>query len=112
MYLHFSEFWRVGVAVLWQGREIRMTKGPGSMSGFDSGLRFSFFLIETLSMTGQTFSKCLKKWQRPFTKGATAEAIVCAKDETKPLVKSVHVTVLKSFFWAPTGVQGSEFAPC
>ena len=36
-----------------------MTKGPGSMSGFDSGLRFSFFLIETLSIAGQEFSKCL-----------------------------------------------------
>ena len=44
--------------------------------------------------------------------GATEEKIVCATDETKPLVKSVRVTVLKFFFWAPTSVQGSEFAPC
>ena len=35
-------------------------KGPGSRSRFDPGLRFSFFLIETLSITGQKFSKCLK----------------------------------------------------
>jgi len=28
------------------------TKGPGSRSRFYPGLRFSFFLIETLSITG------------------------------------------------------------
>ena len=38
-----------------------MTKGPGSMSGFDPALRFSFFLIQTLSIAGQEFSKCLTK---------------------------------------------------
>ena len=36
-----------------------MTKGPGSMSGFDPALRFFFFLIEKLSIAGQEFSKCL-----------------------------------------------------
>ena len=36
-----------------------MTKGPGSISGFDPALRFSFFLIEKLSIAGQGFSKCL-----------------------------------------------------
>ena len=35
-------------------------KGAGSRSGFDPGLRFCLFLIETLSITGQKFSKCLK----------------------------------------------------
>ena len=29
------------------------TKGPWSRSGFDRGLRSPFFLIETLSITGQ-----------------------------------------------------------
>ena len=38
----------------------------------DLGLRFSFFLIETLSITGQKFSKCLKNGMRPFTKESTA----------------------------------------
>ena len=38
------------------------TKGPGSRSGLDPGLRFTFFLIETLnkSKRAQTFSKCPK----------------------------------------------------
>ena len=30
-------------------------EGPGSRSRFDPGLRFSFLLIETLSITGQIF---------------------------------------------------------
>ena len=46
-----------------------MTKGPGSMSGFDSGLRFSFFLIETLSIAGQEFSKCLTNGSDRLRKG-------------------------------------------
>ena len=46
-----------------------MTKGPGSMSGFDSGLRFSFFLIETLSIAGQEFSKCLTNDSDRLRKG-------------------------------------------
>ena len=29
------------------------TKGPGARSRFDPGLRFFFFLIESLSITGQ-----------------------------------------------------------
>ena len=38
------------------------TKGLGSRSGLDPGLRFTFFLIETLnkSKRAQTFSKCPK----------------------------------------------------
>ena len=36
------------------------TKGSGSRSRFDLGMRFSFFLIETVSITGQKFSECLK----------------------------------------------------
>ena len=36
------------------------TKSPGSRSRFDPWLRFSFFLIETLQLTGQRFPKCLK----------------------------------------------------
>ena len=30
------------------------------MSGFDPGLRFSFFLVETLSITGQIFLSVVK----------------------------------------------------
>ena len=48
-------------------------KGPGSRSRFDPGLRFSFFvfffLIETLSITGQKFSKCLKNGSDRLRKG-------------------------------------------
>ena len=38
------------------------TNDPGSRSGLDPGLRFTFFLIETLdkSKRAQTFSKCPK----------------------------------------------------
>ena len=39
---------------------------------FDPRLRFSFFFIKTLSITGQ-------KWQRPFTKGTTAATSHCVK---------------------------------
>ena len=35
-------------------------KGPGSRSRFDPELRFSFSLIETLSITGQIFPSVLK----------------------------------------------------
>ena len=45
------------------------TKDPGSLFGFDPGLRFSFFLIEALSITGQTFSKCLKNGSDSLQKG-------------------------------------------
>ena len=38
-------------------------------SRFDTGLRFSFFLIE---ITGQKFNYACQKWQRPFAKGTTA----------------------------------------
>lgn len=37
------------------GKEERLGDAEGS--AFDSGLRFSFFLIGTLSITGQRFSK-------------------------------------------------------
>ena len=46
-----------------------MTKGPGSMSGFDPALRFSFFLIEKLSIAGQEFSKCLTNGSDRLRKG-------------------------------------------
>ena len=36
------------------------TKGPGSRFRFDPGLRFSFFLIETLPITGKNFLSVLK----------------------------------------------------
>ena len=45
------------------------TKGMGSSSRFDPGLRFSFFFIETLSITGQKFSKCLKNGSDRLRKG-------------------------------------------
>ena len=45
------------------------TKGPGSRSRFDPGLRFCFFLIEKLSITGQKFSKCLKNGSDRLRKG-------------------------------------------
>ena len=43
-------------------------------SGFDPGLRFSFFLIKTLSIKAQKFSKCLKNASDPLRKGTTAVA--------------------------------------
>ena len=47
------------------------TKGLGSMSGFDPGLRFSVFLIETLSIAGQEFCKCLTNGSDRLRKGTT-----------------------------------------
>ena len=56
------EFWRVAVVVYIVGVGERDwdTKGPGSRSGLDPGLQFTFFLIETLnkSIRAQKFSKC------------------------------------------------------
>ena len=49
-----------------------VVSGPGSISGLNTRLRFSFFLIETLSITGQKMGVSLK-WQRPFTKGTIEE---------------------------------------
>ena len=46
-----------------------MTKGPGSMSGFEPALLFSFFLIETLSVASQEFSKCLTNGSDRLRKG-------------------------------------------
>ena len=46
------------------------TKGPGSTPE----LRISFFLIKTLSIKGQKFSKCLKNGSDPLRKGTTAVA--------------------------------------
>ena len=43
------------------------TKRPSSRSGFDPGLRSSFFLIETLAITGQKF--CLKNGSNCLRKG-------------------------------------------
>ena len=47
----------------------RDTKAPGWRSGFDPALRFSFFLKETLSITGQKCSKCLKNGSDRLRKG-------------------------------------------
>ena len=41
-------------------------KGPGLI---DPGLRFSFFLIETLTITGPKFSKCPKNGSDCLRKG-------------------------------------------
>ena len=43
--------------------------GLSSRSRFDRGLRYSFFLIETLSITGQHFFKCLKNSSNRIQKG-------------------------------------------
>ena len=45
------------------------SKGLGSRSRFDNGMRFSFFLIETLPITGKKFSKCLKNGSDRLRKG-------------------------------------------
>ena len=45
------------------------TKDPDSWFGLDPGLRFSFFLIDALSITGQKFSKCLKNGSDRLRKG-------------------------------------------
>ena len=45
------------------------TKDPGSKSRFDPGLQFSFFLMATLSIIGQKFSKCLKIGSDRLRKG-------------------------------------------
>ena len=45
-------------------------KGLGARSRFDPGLRFSFFLIETFSITGQFLS--VLKMAATFTKRTTA----------------------------------------
>ena len=36
-----------------KGERLGYMEGPGSRYGFDPELRFSFFLIQTLSITGQ-----------------------------------------------------------
>ena len=61
MYLNVLEFWG-GVVVVGAGERDSDTKGPGSRSGLDPGLRFSFFLIETLnkSIRAQKLSKSPK----------------------------------------------------
>ena len=53
---------------MWQcsGKGERLGQGR---SGFDPGLRSSFFLIETLSITGEKFSKCLKNGSERLRKG-------------------------------------------
>ena len=59
---------RCGSAVV--RKRDRDTKAPGSRSGFDpAALRFSFFLKETLSITGQKFSKSLKNGSNRLRKG-------------------------------------------
>ena len=46
-------------------------KGPGSRSWIDLSLLFSFFSIETLSITGQKISKSLKNGSDRLRKGTT-----------------------------------------
>ena len=46
---------------------------------FDSGLWFSFCLIEILSITGQKFSKCLKNGSDLLRKGTTASTSLFVK---------------------------------
>ena len=41
--------------------------------GFDPGLQSSFFLIETLSITDQKFSKCLKNGSDRLRKGQLSQ---------------------------------------
>ena len=44
------------MVVLWKAKEIRIQKvWVNSRSGFDPGLRFSFFLIETLNKGSKIF---------------------------------------------------------
>ena len=54
-------FWNFGgdVVVIGAGERDSDTKGPCSRSGLDPGLRFTFFLIETLnkSIRAQQLSK-------------------------------------------------------
>ena len=61
---NFSKFWRSSVVARERERDWD-TKGPGS----NAGLRFSFFLLEALSKTGQSFSKCLRNGSDRLRKG-------------------------------------------
>ena len=73
MYLIFSEFWRVGVEC--GGKRERLGyEGPGSTLGCD------FFLIETLSITGQKFSKFLKDGSELLRKGQLRRRAQCYLD--------------------------------
>ena len=53
----------------WCGKGERLGYGPGWRSGFHPGLRFSFVLKGTLSITGQKFSKRLKNGGDRLQKG-------------------------------------------
>ena len=44
--------------------------------GFDSGLRFPFFLIETLPITSPKFSRCLKNGSDCLQKGQRAAMLL------------------------------------
>ena len=51
-------------------------KGSGSRSGFGPSLLFSFFSIETLSITDQKFSESFKNGSDRLRKGTTAAGAV------------------------------------
>ena len=51
-------------------------KGSGSRSGFGPSLLFSFFSIETLSITDQKFSESFKNGSDCLRKGTTAAGAV------------------------------------
>ena len=56
---------------------IRIRKVQVRGLAFDPRLRFSFFLIEILSITGQKCSKCLKTGSDLLRKGTTASPSCC-----------------------------------
>ena len=58
---------------------IRIRKVQVRALAFDPGLRFSFFLIEILSITVQKFSKCLKNGSDRLRKGTTASPSLLLK---------------------------------
>ena len=58
MYLNCSDFWRVRCcSVMVRERNIRIRKVRVRAPRWTLTLRFSFFLTETLSITGQKFSQ-------------------------------------------------------
>ena len=71
-------------------------EGSGFESWFDPTLRFSFFFIETLSVTGQKFLKCLKivatVYERDNCGGETVNGTL-SRFDTHPWARlqSVHL---------------------
>ena len=95
-------------------------KGPGSRSRFDPGLRFFFFLIETLSITGQKFSKCLKMaatvYERDSCVGASVFWSCSLKGHgrfERAVVGKLPILFFKNFFFllfAETPLIETSFA--